>query len=58
MNDLHNKSLDGDSWGGASHSTSRRASSCNTSVRTDSITGEHSLYLFGDTSKSLIIDHI
>ena len=62
MEYLQNKSFDVDSWGKVSHSTSKgaHACSCTGSVRSEpvSVTNEHSLYLFGDTSKSLIIDNI
>ena len=41
-----------------SHSTSRCSRSCASSSGTNSVNNEHTIYLFGDTSKTLIIDHI
>ena len=41
-----------------SHSTSKCSCSCAGSSKADSVINEHTLYLFGDTSKALIIDHV
>ena len=65
LNELHNKTLESKSleaeWGNLSklsHSTSRCGHSCTGSTRANSINSEHTLYLFRDTSKTLVIDQI
>ena len=57
MNELHNK-VEGENWEKVSHSTSKCSCSCAGSSKADFINSEHTLYLFGDTSKSIIIDHV
>ena len=57
MNELHNK-VEGDYWEKISHGTSKCSCSCTGSLKAESINSEHTLYLFGDTSKSIVIDHV